>query len=597
MSAFLGISSSLTGRRWLGPAPETERLAEGMAQQTGLPPALCRILARLGVAPEAAESYLAPRLRDLLPDPLTLNDMAPAAARFLAALERGERIAIFADYDVDGAASAALLQSWLRAAGHGPATLYVPDRIEEGYGPNPPAMRRLAADHRLIVTVDCGTLSHEAIAAANAEGAEVIVLDHHLGGESLPPAVAVVNPNRPDESGEMGHLCAAGVVFLFLVHVNRLRREAGQSTPDLMAMLDLVALATVADVAPLVGLNRAFVRQGLKVMARRARPGLVALADVARLDRAPTAYHLGYMLGPRINAGGRIGQADLGARLLATTDPHEATAMAEKLDMLNAERRAIEEQVRIAARAQAESRGLDAPLVWAAGEGWHPGVVGIVASRLKEETNRPAIVIGLDGDEGKGSGRSVSGIDLGAAIQRLAAEGLLLKGGGHRMAAGLTVARARLDEAMDRLSELLARQGAGTRGPRDLRLDGLLMGAAASLELVEQLEAAGPYGAGAPAPRFAFADQQIRHARRVGDNHLKIAFSDGTAPALDAIAFGAFDTALGPALLDHGGARFHLAGRLEINHWQGRSRVQLRLEDAAPADAGRAARQGATGAP
>jgi single-stranded-DNA-specific exonuclease len=393
----------------------------------------------------------------------------------------------------------------------------------------------------------------------------------------------VVNPNRQDETGDLSQLCAAAVVFLMLVETNRQMRESGTTGPDLMAMLDLVALGTVADVAPLTGVNRALVRQGLKVMARRQRTGLVALGDVARMDSAPTPYHLGFLLGPRINAGGRIGQADLGARLLATTNPHEARAMADRLDMLNTERREIENRVRDVALEQARERGVDAPLVWAAGEGWHPGVVGIVASRLKENTNRPAIVIGLDGDEGKGSGRSVSGIDLGAAIQRLVAEGLLLKGGGHKMAAGLTVARDRLDDAMARLTELLGKQGAGDAGPADLKLDGLLMPGAATVELLEQLEQAGPFGAGAPAPRFAFADMAIHFAKRVGENHLKITFGDGISARIDAIAFGAFDSALGPALLAHNGARFHLAGGLEINTWQGRQRVQLRLSDAAPA--------------
>ncbi len=580
MTAFLGVESSLTGRRWLGPSPEAERLAEAMAQATALPPALCRTLVRQGVPAEQAESYLAPALRDLLPDPLSLRDMAPAARRFLAALQGREKIAVFADYDVDGAASAALLLTWLREMGRD-ATLYVPDRIDEGYGPNDAAMRALARDHDLIVTVDCGTLSHGAIAAA--KGADVIVLDHHLGGETLPRALAVVNPNRQDETGDLGHLCAAGVVFLFLVEINRRLRAEGTAAPDLMGLLDLVALATVADVAPLVGVNRAFVRQGLRVMGARRRPGLVALADAARMESAPSSYHLGYVLGPRINAGGRIGRADLGARLLSTPDAQEAASIAERLDQLNTERREVEAQVRDAAMAQAEERGLDAPLVWAAGEGWHPGVVGIVAARLKEATNRPAIVIGLDGEEGKGSGRSVSGIDLGAAIQRLAAEGLLIKGGGHKMAAGLTVARDKLDDAMTRLGELLARQGAGELGPRDLRLDGLLMTGAATLELIESLEAAGPFGAGAPAPRFAFADQQIRFAKRVGANHLKVAFGDGAGPAVDAISFGAFDGPLGAALERHGGRRFHLAGRLEVNTWRGNSRVQLRLEDAAEA--------------
>ena len=576
---FLGVTASLTGRRWVGPSEEILRLSDAMEQQTRLHQSLCRILVTRGVAPDNTEHFLAPALRDLLPDPMSILDMGPATERLLASVDRKERIAIFADYDVDGGASAALLLDWLRQLGRD-ATLYVPDRIDEGYGPNEPAMRELASGHDLIVCVDCGTLSFDAIAAA--KGADVVILDHHLGGETLPDALAVVNPNRQDESGELAHLCAAAVVFLVLVEANRRMKQQGGTGPDLMSMLDLVALATVADVAPLVGVNRAFVRQGLKVMARRARPGLAALADVANLSAPPTAYTLGYVFGPRVNAGGRVGRADLGARCLAAIDPHEAASLAEKLDALNAERREIEDAVREAALAQAEERGLDAPLVWAAGEGWHPGVVGIVASRLKEATNRPAVVIGLDGDEGKGSGRSVTGVDLGHAVQKLALEGVLLKGGGHRMAAGLTVQRDQLDGAMERLSELLAKQGAGNIGPRDLRLDGTLMPGAASVDLIEQIEAAGPFGQGAPAPRFAFPDTQIAFAKRVGTSHLKLTLSDGLSGRLDAIAFGAFDTDLGSTLENHGGARFHLAGRLEINHWGGRQIPQLRLEDAAP---------------
>jgi single-stranded-DNA-specific exonuclease len=570
----------LTARRWVGPTDDLMRQAEALAQHTGLPVALCQTLARRGVSAEEAERFLDPKLKDLLPDPLTLKDMGKAAARFLAALKSRQRIAVFADYDVDGGTSAALLLTWLRDMGH-QATLYIPDRIDEGYGPNEPAMAALAQDHDLIVCVDCGTLSHGPIAAAI--GADVIVLDHHLGGETLPDCVAVVNPNRQDESGDLAHLCAASVVFLMLVEVNRLMRAEGQKGPDLMTALDLVALATVADVAPLIGVNRALVRQGLKVMAGRHRIGLRALADVARMDTAPTSYSLGFLLGPRINAGGRIGAADLGARLLATQDPIEAQALAERLDQLNTERREIENAVRAAAIAQAEARGLDGPLVWAAGEGWHPGVVGIVASRLKESSNRPAIVIGFDGDEGKGSGRSISGVDLGASIQKLAAEGLLVKGGGHKMAAGLTVMRETLEPAMERLSELLAKQGAGDGGPADLKLDGMLMPGAATIDLITRLEAAGPFGAAAPAPRFAFPSCAIHFARRIGESHLKISFSDGLGPRLEAICFGAYDGPLGPALEAHGGARFHLAGRLEINTWGGRQSVQLRLEDAARA--------------
>ncbi len=581
MSDFLNVSSSLTGRRWVGPDVETDRATEAMTQATGLPRALCQVLARRGVPAGEAAAFLTPQLRDLLPDPRGLKDMQKAAARFLDAVRGRQRIAVFADYDVDGGSSAALLLVWLRQMQH-QATLYVPDRIDEGYGPNEAAMEMLARDHDLIICVDCGTLSHGPIAAA--KGTDVIVLDHHLGGETLPPALAVVNPNRQDETGDLGYFCAAGVVFLMLVETRRQMRQAGDTSgPDLMAMLDLVALATVADVAPLVGANRALVRQGLKVMAQRQRPGLVALADVARMDSAPGTYHLGFMLGPRVNAGGRIGKADLGARLLSTDSSDEAAAIAERLDQLNTERREIEAAVRAAAMAQAEERGLDAPLVWAAGAGWHPGVVGIVASRLKEAANRPAVVIGLDGGIGKGSGRSVSGVDLGAAIQRLAAEGLLIKGGGHKMAAGLSVAEDTLEAAMARLSELLAKQGAGRGGRGEMKLDGVLMAGAASVELIEQIEQAGPFGAGAPAPRFALPDMAIRHAKRVGDSHLKLALNDGMGGALDAIAFGAFDSDLGPALHQHGGARFHLAGRLEINTWGGRQRAQLRLDDAAPA--------------
>ncbi|MGB3147671.1 MAG: single-stranded-DNA-specific exonuclease RecJ [Paracoccaceae bacterium] len=581
MSAFLNVELSTTGRRWVGPTPEADRLAEAMMQTARLPLPLARILVNRGVAPADAASFLDPQLRNLLPDPRVLKDMDRAAARFVKALQARERIAIFADYDVDGGASAALLLVWLRGLGHG-ATLYIPDRIDEGYGPNVAAMQALAADHDLILCVDCGTLSHEPVAAAVAE-ADVVILDHHLGGETLPPALALVNPNRQDESGDLGHLCAASVVFLMLVEANRLLREAGLAAPDLLSMLDLVALATVADVAPLVGVNRALVRQGLKVLARRDRVGLRALADVARMNQSPTAYHLGFLLGPRVNAGGRIGAADLGARLLATDNPAEATALAERLDQLNRERRAIEEEVRTHALAQAEARGVDGPLVWAAGDGWHPGVVGIVAARLKEATHRPAIVIGFDGADGKGSGRSVAGVDLGAAIQRLAAEGLLLKGGGHKMAAGLSLTRDQLEPAMARLSDLLARQGAGHEGPRDLRIDGLLTTGAATAELIEDLERAGPFGQAAPAPRFAFSDVHITHVRRMGETHLRCSFTDGTGPALDALAFGAFDGPLGPLISAHGGLPLHLAGRLELNHWNGRTRVQLRLEDAAPA--------------
>ncbi|RJE79521.1 single-stranded-DNA-specific exonuclease RecJ [Paracoccus sp. JM45] len=576
--AFLGIDTSVTGRRWIGPAADLERWAEGLAQQAKLPLPVARVLAERGIDPIDAEAFLTPKLRDLLPDPLVLRDMEVAAARIVDAAIKGERIAIFADYDVDGGTSAALLIDWLHQQGR-QATLYIPDRIDEGYGPNEPAMSALAAEHDLIICVDCGTLSHDALAAA--KGAEVIVLDHHLGGETLPPALAVVNPNRVDEDSSLGHLCAAGVVFLTLVQAGRVLRAKDLPQPDLMAMLDLVALATVADVAPLVGVNRAFVRQGLAVMARRQRPGLVALSDIARLDGPPAAFHLGFLLGPRINAGGRVGRADLGAQCLASRDPVQAAQLAQQLDDLNRDRRAIEAAVRTEALAQVEAR-MDSRLSWAAGQGWHPGVVGIVAARVKEATDLPSVVIGVEGGIGKGSARSVPGVDLGRAIQRLAREGLLIKGGGHEMAAGLTVAEDKITAAMERLSDLLERDLAGRTGGGDLRISGLLETSGATPQMFKMLEDAGPYGQAAPAPRFAFADQVIDSAATMGDRHLRLSFRTPGAPAMEAVAWGAMDGPLGPSLIGSKGRRFHLAGKLELSTWGGRERLRLRLDDAAP---------------
>lgn len=577
MSAFLDVESSLSGRRWVGPDPVQERRAEGLAQETGLPLAVARVLAERGVDAADAAKYLDPKLRDLLPDPLILRDMAPAAERLVTAATAGQRIAIFADYDVDGGASAALLLDWLRAQGRD-ATLYIPDRIDEGYGPNAPAMAALARDHDLIVCVDCGTLSHDALAAGAA--ADIVVLDHHLGGETLPPALAVVNPNRSDEDGALGHLCAAGVVFLTLVQANRVLREQGRAEPPLLPLLDLVALATVADVAPLVGVNRAFVRQGLVIMGQRRRPGLVALADVARLVSAPNAFHLGFLLGPRVNAGGRVGRADLGALCLSCRDAAEAAGLARQLDELNHERRTIEAQVREAAAAQVDARA-DPILSWAAGEGWHPGVVGIVAARIKERTGLPSVVIGLENGIGKGSARSVPGVDLGRAVQRLATEGVLEKGGGHRMAAGLTVAESRLQEAMTRLSELLSREMANREGAGDLRISGLIEPSAATVEMDALLQKAGPYGQAAPAPRFAFADVMAISVGTMGDSHLRLSFRAAGGPPVDAVAWGAMATPLGPALLGAKGRRFHLAGKLESSTWGGREKIRLRLDDAA----------------
>jgi single-stranded-DNA-specific exonuclease len=574
---FLDVESSISGRRWTGPNISVDRQAEMILQETNFSSAMANVLARLGVEANQVKNYIKPSLRDLMPNPLKILDMEKAASRINIAVNNHERIAIFADYDVDGATSGALLHDWLTQLGNIP-TLYVPDRIEEGYGPNIVAMETLANVHDLIICVDCGTLSHETI--NKITNTDIIILDHHLGGETLPNAYAVVNPNRQDEKGDLYYLCAAGVVFLTLVAANSIRRNNNKSTPDLLNMLDLVALGTVADVAPLVGFNRALVRQGLKVMAKRERIGITALSDIAKMNNAPSPYHLGYLLGPRINAGGRVGKADLGIRLLTCKNFDEANSIADKLNQLNDERRSIEATVQIQALEQVEKMDSNSALAWAAGEGWHPGVVGIVASRIKEITNKPTVVIGLDEHEGKGSGRSISGIDLGSSIATLQRENLIIRGGGHKMAAGLSLEREKLEIAMSRLNELLANQGSKSFQTRELQLDGALSLPAITIELLEQLETAGPFGAGAPGPRFALPFMRITFAKRAGESHLRLRLVDDSGASIDAIAFGAFKSDLGKTLENHKGQIFHVAGRLEIDTWNGRMRPKLNLEDA-----------------
>lgn len=589
------VEASLTGRRWIGPDAGVERMGLAIAQRAGLPEIVGRVLAARGVAPEEARAHLEPTLRDLMPDPSRMADMDKAAGRLARAVTDRERIAIFGDYDVDGGASAAMLIDWLRRFGL-EATPYIPDRLAEGYGPNEAAMAALAEAHDLILCVDCGTRSHGPVAAAS--GADIVIADHHPVGETLPDAFAVVNPTRADDESGLGHLCAAGVVFMLLAAANRILRDRGafadRAEPDLRETLDLVALATVADVAPLIGLNRAFVRRGLTVLARRARPGLAALADGAGLSAPPTSSDLGFALGPRINAGGRIGDSDLGLRLLAAADPREARALAERLDELNRKRREIEEAVLAAAMEQAEARDPQAPLVWAAAEGWHPGVAGIVAGRLKERFHRPAVVIGIENGEGKGSGRSVPGVDLGRAVAALAREGLLLKGGGHGMAAGLAVAADRVEEAMAALSRRLAAAGGAALGPADLLIDGALTPGAATADLVATLEAAGPFGPANPPPRIAFGRVCIAHFRIVGRGHAQLRLTSGlggsagpkgSRRALGAIAFRAEESGLSPAFASafRTGGAMHIAGTLELDDWGGRRRARLRVDDAAPA--------------
>ncbi|MEQ9144982.1 MAG: single-stranded-DNA-specific exonuclease RecJ [Parvibaculaceae bacterium] len=590
-SGFLGVGRSLTGRRWI-PRLGEDRLALQLAQQADIPELLARVLAARGVAPDICEAHLDPTLKAYLPDPSCVMDMDTAAARIAKAIQSGEQVAVFGDYDVDGATSSALLKRYFESAG-APLRIYIPDRIKEGYGPNAPAFMKLKdLGVSLVVTVDCGTMAHKPLGVAKERGLDVVVVDHHQAEPLLPPAVAVVNPNRLDDTSGLGQLAAVGVVFLLLVALNRTLRAAGWFTedrpePNLIDLLDLVALGTVCDVVPLTGLNRALVTQGLKVMGRRTNIGLTALGEIAKLDGAPGTYHAGFLLGPRVNAGGRVGRADLGARLLTTHDTAEAQEISAALDTYNRERQAIEAQVLEEALEQVEGRLHSAranqppPVIIAAARGWHPGVIGIVASRLKDKYERPTFVIALDGKgEGKGSGRSIPGVDLGRAVTAALEAGLLINGGGHSMAAGLTVDEGKMDALQAFLSERVAPDVLAAGEARVLKLDGALTTQAASRDMFELLEKAGPYGAGNPEPRFAVPRVRIVRADRVGQNHVRCILAGDEGGRLKAISFRSADSALGEGLLNGGGAVFHVAGRLRADDWQGRRDVQLQIDDA-----------------
>ncbi len=591
---FLGVEQSATGRAWRDRLDErAAQQALAIVQQHGLPELLARIIAARGVPADEVPLFLDPTVRKLMPDPHVLTAMEAAAARLADAVTGGETVAIFGDYDVDGATAAALLARFLRAGGLDPI-IHIPDRLFEGYGPNVEAIRALAErGATLLVTVDCGTTSHEPLAEAKRLGLDVIVIDHHQADEDLPAVDALVNPNRLDDLSNLGHLAAVGLVFLTVVAVNRDLRARGFWTaarpePDLLSLLDLVALGTVADVVPLRGLNRAYVAKGLVALRRRERPGLTALMDVARLSGPPEAWHLGFLLGPRINAGGRIGRADLGARLLMEEDPVEAMRIAEELDRLNRDRQAIEQ----ATLAQAEAEALAAlgleehgAVVVTAAEGWHPGVVGLVAARLKERFGRPAFAIALEpGGIGTGSGRSIAGVDLGRAVRHAVAEGMLLKGGGHAMAAGVTLKKEALAAFRAYLESALAEDVARARREDALLIDGALTAGAAKPETVTMMGRAGPFGAGNPEPIMALPSHNLIYAEEVGQAHIRARFKAGDGATVNAIAFRAIGHRLGQALMDNRGRTIHAAGSLAIDRWQGAERVQLRLLDVALPD-------------
>jgi single-stranded-DNA-specific exonuclease len=585
--AYLSVARSALDRRWmdrLDAAGHREALA--IQQAHGLGDTLARILAGRGVRVGDVEDFLTPTLRRLMPDPATLRDMEPAAERIVRAIRNREKVAIFGDYDVDGATSAALLAGYLGHFGIASA-IHIPDRITEGYGPNVEAIRRLREEGAsLLVTVDCGVSSHEPLAEARRIGLDAVVLDHHLAPAELPVAEAIVNPNRQDDVSGLGHLAACGVVFMTLVKVQALLRSSTQPLPDLMAGLDLVALGTVADVVALKGLNRAFVAQGLKFMRQRGRPGLAALMDAAGLTEPPEAWHLGFLLGPRINAGGRIGDAALGARLLTTADPVEAGRIAADLDRLNRERQTLEQimlqQAEEMADADLAARGEGSVTVVGSPD-WHPGVVGLVASRLKDRYRRPAVAIAWDIGKGQGvaSARSIPGVDLGRAVRLAAEAGVILKGGGHAMAAGLTVAAGAEEPLRTFLDERLALDVAKERAENVVKVDAALTAAALTVELAADIARAGPYGQGNPEPLFALPAHRLDDVISVGAAHVRIRFRDGGGAQAQGIAFRAQGQPLGEALLKARGANVHLLGSLHVDRWGGRERVDLRVADIA----------------
>jgi single-stranded-DNA-specific exonuclease len=587
---FLDVGRSLTGRHWRARLKDG-RTALAIAERLGIPEILGRVLAGRGIGVDGCADILSPRLRALMPQPAAIRDLEAGAERLARAITNGETIGIISDYDVDGIASAALLMLYLRAFGITPK-VHIPDRITEGYGPSRAAVEALAGQGvRLLVTLDCGVNAHDPLLAASTLGLDTVVVDHHLAGPLLPEAHAVINPNRQDDLSGQGHLCAAGLTLILAAANSRALRQAGHARlsdggPDLLALLDLVALATVCDVVPLATLNRAYVQQGLKVMARRDNVGLAALADMARLKRRPDPYALGFLLGPRLNAAGRVGHAMAALKLLTTEDRGEANMLAQQLETLNRERQAIEIRVLETAlfeaeRALGQSRTL--PVLLVCGENWHPGVLGLVAARLTERYRLPSFALGhqTGGLVAHGSGRSLPGVDIGAAIRDALSEGHLVKGGGHMMAAGLTVERAKLGRLRAFLEERLAAAVEGASASAALDIDGALTASGATLDLVELLERAGPYGSGNPAPVFAFPAHRILYADLAGHDHVRCTLVHADGTRLRAVAFRALSTAMGETLLKERDRPLHVAGRLTVDDYNGRRGAQLMIDDVA----------------
>ena len=585
---YLGVTRSLSGRLWRERPADAEQVRRLQLAQ-GLSEPLARALAARGIGAEQADTYLNPTLKALFPDPSSFTDMDRAAAVLLDALERKRPLVVFADYDVDGASSAAQLVRWFRALGHD-LPIYVPDRILEGYGPSPAAFRRLKSEGaELVITVDCGAAAHDALACAAEIGLEVVVIDHHLmRGEDIPQIAALVNPNRPDDTSGQGHLAAAGVTFVLLAALNREARRRGlfgdQPEPDLRQWLDLAAMGAICDVTELRGFNRALATQGLKVMSAWRNPGLKALMDVAKGTGPASGFHVGFRLGPRISAGGRIGRADLGARLLSTDDPAEAAALALELDGLNASRKEVEREVQEAAVAhiEIESNAPDAPMLLVAADDWHPGVIGIVAGRLREKYRKPVVVVGIDraANVGKGSGRSQPGVNLGRAVQAAYDEGLLLAGGGHAMAAGLSVRPDTIPELRAFLCERLAAEAQVAAAEDALEIDALVTARGADRALWQDFQRMAPFGPGNVEPTFAVADARVERPMALRGGHVRCTLTDGSGGKLKAVAWRVEDSEAGRRLMAEGGA-VHVAGRLKPDDWQGRAGVEFEIEDVA----------------
>lgn len=585
---FLGVRKSLTGRVWRRRAAD-ESVAREHQLRHGLSEPLARALASRGVTAEGGGDFLNPTLKSLFPDPSSFADMDRAAEILVDAAVSSRPVTVFADYDVDGASSAAQLVRWFRAMGRD-LPVYVPDRILEGYGPSPAAFRKIKdSGAELVITVDCGAAAHDALIEAARIGLDVVVIDHHLMRGDPPPAAALVNPNRPDDTSGQGHLAAAGVVFVLLAALNREARKRGlfedRAAPNVMDWLDLAAMGAFCDVTSLTGFNRALAAQGLKVMSGWRNIGLKALLDVAKSQGPATAFHAGYILGPRINAGGRIGRADLGARLLSTEDPEEASALAQELDALNASRKEVEKAVideAVAAIEKQSNFDPDAPVIVAAGDGWHPGVVGIAAGRLRERYRKPVIVIGIDrpADIGKGSGRSQPGVNLGRAIQSAFDDGLLLAGGGHAMAAGLTVRPSGIPELRAYLCDKLAGEMIDAAAQDAVEIDALIGPGGATRALWSDFQRLAPYGPGNPEPLFAIPDARIEYPIAMRGGHIRVTLVDSSGQRLKAVAWRAGETEMGERLMAGGGG-LHLAGKLKPDDWQGREGVELEIEDAA----------------